>query len=52
MKNYYNKNFDCSRNQYRRITLKAKYQEYLDGNIEEYTLRRNKILNIRNDENE
>tara|TARA_B100001175_G_C19502648_1_gene639028 strand:+ start:1744 stop:1899 length:156 start_codon:yes stop_codon:yes gene_type:complete len=44
--NYYMRRYGCTRNQFRRIENKVAYQEHLDGEIEEWKQRRNKILGV------
>ena len=48
--NYYLRRFECTRNQYRRIVNGVVYQEHLDGIMEEYKLRRMRILGISEEE--
>ena len=48
--NYYLRRFECTRNQYRRIVNGVVYQEHLDGTMEEYKLRRMRILGISEEE--
>lgn len=48
--NYYLRRFECTRNQYRRVVNDVVYQEHLDGTMEEYKLRRMKILGISEEE--
>jgi len=44
MKKRYQKEYNCTRNQYRRIINKTPYNVALDGSLEEYEERKRKIL--------
>tara|TARA_R110001592_G_scaffold161715_1_gene394442 strand:+ start:1690 stop:1860 length:171 start_codon:yes stop_codon:yes gene_type:complete len=45
--NYYKRRFGCTRNQYRRVKNMVRYDPIIDGDEEEYKLRRSKILNTK-----
>ena len=42
--NYYMRRYGCTRNQYRRIMNKTRYQEGFDGSLDEYEKRKKLIL--------